>query len=207
MKDAANLAEKIISNFIKIFNRFRDEGLITSHSLTKYWDFNIHSILQYLIISAGIESNIIALPEYRFRLSKPIDKQSIDPRLRVKRRYMRTLRADVGFLINGELAGIGEIYTPDEIHGCLPSTALEEPWITPYHKLLHLVDHEKNLDFVVLVVGIWRVSEWKDARRRSLDEWFACWNNLIYELGKKKKLSAVLIRNLDTLITMDGYLL
>jgi len=196
-----SIVKSIVRSFVKTFDDLKDKGLITSETLDRYWDFNIHSILQYSLILAARESNIIALPEYRLRLSKPIDKQTIDSRLKAKQRYMRTLRVDVGFLISSKLVGVGEVYTPDEIHGCLPSSELEEPWITPYHKLIHIVEYERNLKFLIIVVGLWKISSWKDAKKRSLNDWSTCWQGLINRLAKRITIGVIFVNSLNNLTT------
>lgn len=71
----------------------------------------------------------------------------------------------MGFFDNNRLIGIGEVYTLDEIHGCMPSYKLETPWITPYHKLLHIADTEEHIKFTIIVVGAWKLPPWRDAKR------------------------------------------
>ncbi len=102
-----DLVKNIVQNFVKGFNNFVNKGIISSEALDKYWDFNVHSILQYCLIVAAMKSNVVAIPEYRLRFSEPIDKQAIDSRLKSKQQYIRTLRVDVGFLVDSRLIGVG----------------------------------------------------------------------------------------------------
>ncbi len=72
---------------------------MSKESLEKYSGYNIHSYLQYYLIKATRNTHLIGIPEYKIKLSEPIDKKNIDPRLKVgKIRYIRTIRADVGFI-------------------------------------------------------------------------------------------------------------
>lgn len=195
-------ARNIITQFSLHLNRLVNKNVLSSTSLMRYWDYNVHSYLQYCLIKAAEDAGLMGIPEYRLRLSKPIDKYSVDSRLKNKRiRFLKTIRVDVGFLEGSRLIGIGEVYTPDEIHGCLPSEQLESPWITPYDKLLHMARYEKGVEFIVLIVGLWMVSGWRDARRRTPLEWYECWKNAVEQLSTYKQVAAVYIKGLDDIET------
>ncbi len=190
----------MIDCFLECLDDLKSRGILSKGSLEKYSDYNIHSYLQYCLIKATRNTHLIGVPEYKIRLSEPIDKKNIDPRLKVgKIRYIRTIRADVGFIKEGKLVGIGEVYTPDEIHGCLPSKELIGPWITPYNKLAHITRYEKDIDFIVLIIGVWKRSAWKDAKERTLQEWYQCWNCLVKRLSKCKQLVSIYIKGLDNI--------
>ena len=187
-----SIVEEISRNFIEEYRNLVERGLLTEERLRDYPKYNVHSLLQYCLIISGEKSGLIAIPEYKIRLKVPINKKKIDTRFSGERENMWNIRVDIGYFKNTQLLGIGEVYTPDEIHGCLPSTELEEPWVSPYHKLLHMTN-ENNLEdakinFIVVVNGFWKLPEWKDARRHSIDKWTQKWYDfmkLLQESGYK----------------------
>jgi len=190
--------KNMVNGFLKCFDELKSEGLISHRSLKKYWIYNVHSYLQYCLVMSGHREGFRGVPEYKLRLAKPIDRYLIDSRLRNRRiRYMKTIRVDIGFLKGGKLVGVGEVYTPDEIHGCLPTRELDEAWITPYHKLMHIAEHEEDIELIILVVGLWTLPSWRDARRKTPQEWRRDWEKLINRLSSKKQVGAVYIEELD----------
>ena len=209
LTNTLQLLNNMVDCFLECLDDLKNRGILSKESLEKYSDYNIHSYLQYCLIKATRNTHLIGVPEYKIRLSEPIDKKNIDPRLKVgKIRYVRTIRADVGFIKEGKLVGIGEVYTPDEIHGCLPSIKLIGPWITPYNKLIHMAMHENNkqrhmakyknnIKFMVLVIGLWILPQWEDAKRRKLSRWDECWKCLARRLSEHKRVMAIYIKGLD----------
>lgn len=193
----------MVDYFLECLDDLKSRGILSKESLEKYSDYNIHSYLQYCLIKATRNTNLIGVPEYKIRLSEPIDKKNIDPRLKLgKIKYIRTIRADVGFIKEGKLKGIGEVYTPDEIHGCLPSIKLIGPWITPYNKLIHMAKYENDkndIEFMVLVIGLWILPQWEDAKRRKLSRWDECWKCLARRLSEHKRVMAIYIKELDNI--------
>jgi len=192
----------IVVNFLKCFDELKSENILSDKSLKEYWSYNIHSYLQYCLIMAANHEGFKGIPEYKLRLSKPIDKHGVDQRFRSRRiRYMRTITVDVGFLKENKLVGIGEIYTPDEIHGSLPSEELEKEWITPYNKLTHIAEYEGDIEFIILIIGLWTLPSWKDAKRKTLQEWFKCWERLVELISNKKQAEAIFIEALNRIKT------
>ena len=195
-------SKDIIAGLLSCINELKNEGIWSNLSLMKYSDYNIHGFLQYCLIRGAQNANLMGIPEYRIRLSKPIDKSSVDPRFRKgRRRRIRTIRVDVGFLKEGKPIGVGEVYTPDEIHGCLPSNLLEDPWIAPCNKLTHIAKHEKNIEFILLVIGLWTLPSWKDAKKKTPQEWHKCWKKLVRQLSRYKQVAAVYIKGLNNIET------
>jgi len=195
-------ARNIVTNFLRCVDELKEEGILTNESLKEYQDHNIHSYLQYCLIMGAYHGGFRGIPEYKLKLSKPLDKHQIDSRLKSKRiRYTRTIRVDVGFLKERELVGIGEIYTPDEIHGCLPSTKLQDAWVTPHDKLVHIVKHEESIKFLILVIGLWTLPPWKDARKKTPQEWYKHWKTLVKQISGKKNTIAIYIKGLNDIET------
>jgi len=191
------VVKNIVMGFLKCLDELKNENLLSDNSLRKYPDYSVHSYFQYCLIISAHHGGLRGIPEYKLRLSKPIDKYLIDSRLKNRKiKYMRSIKVDVGFLKEGKLVGIGEIYTPDEIHGCLPSKELEKPWITPYDKLVHIAKYEDNVKFIVLVVGLWTLPLWRDAKKKTLQEWYECWKRLVELILSKKEVAVMYIKGL-----------
>lgn len=129
-------------------------------------------------------------------LKVPIDKEEVDERFKEQARY-KTVRkqwqiaADVAFIKDSKLRGLGEIYTLDEIHGCRPSKEMSGFWLTPYHKFHHTIQHGKDkLEFLTIVNVFPKTLEreklpWEDARKHSVEEWITLWKSLLGELREK----------------------
>ncbi len=85
------------------------------------------------------------------------------------------------------LAGVGEVFTLDEIHGCLPSGAFSEEWQTPYLKLNHLAERFSPIFFVIVnVIPIQaKMPHWKGINQYSLTGSKQRWRELIEELKRK----------------------
>jgi len=197
LKVLQDLLRSLVERFTACFEELKRLGLVSERALAKYPESNVHSFLQYCLLTAGIALGFLSVPEYRIRLRRPIDRAAVDPRLvKGKAKRFQTVKVDVAFLQNGRLVGVGEVYTPDEIHGCLESGELETPWLTPRHKLPHLARYE-GVEFIAAAVGLWGLPQWRDARRRSLEEWYACWVKLLDEVAREKAVGAVLIRGVD----------
>ncbi|MEM3665223.1 MAG: hypothetical protein QXK32_11790 [Candidatus Jordarchaeales archaeon] len=104
---------------------------------------------------------------------------------------MWKIAVDCAFFKGRELVGLGEVYTLDEIHGCLKSRELDGPWVTPKHKLLHLVkkgNTHVNPNFLVIVNvfpnNLKRQLAWKDSRRCDIREWEEKWIELTRMIKK-----------------------
>lgn len=182
----------VVERFIENYNNllkigFIKRGYVVDHSLASKHSF--HSILQYVLIKAGIECEYVSIPECKARLSKPIDKLLVDSRFVQRRsRYQRSIKVDVAFFEDQVLAGVGEIYTLDEIHGCLSSRELSGPWITPYHRLHSLLENLKLRFLVVVNVSPQHTPKlpyWRDVRTRTYTEWRERWRTMINDLKKR----------------------
>ena len=125
------------------------QGLLDDGKLARYDKSNVHSILQYCLLRVeGL--GLLALSEFKIKLGKPIDKHEILGEFEGKARYQWTVRVDVAYLKGLEVVGIGEVITPDEIHGVPESEVPGPPWITPGHKIEHLV-RDRRLEFLIVL--------------------------------------------------------
>ena len=198
MEDYSRLS-CITRNFIEIYNSSIEDRFIRPEHIVdhgKSCKASLHSILQFTLIKAGIECSYLAFPEYRVLFKEAIVKEKLDERFRdrakggkVRRQWQ--VKADVAFLKDYELCGLGEVYTLDEIHGCRPSEEMMGLWLTPYHKLHHTIDHSENVVKFLVIVNVFpRTLEreqlpWKDSKKRSVIEWKDCWKQLICDLRAK----------------------
>jgi hypothetical protein len=189
----------IVNQIKSIFDRSLKGKLIDEKDVENYASASrksLHSMLQYALIHAGINCGCIAIPEYKVHFKEPLDKKSLGI---ISKRLMHQMSADVAFIREQEFQGIGEVYTLDEIHGCIPSKELEEPWLTPYEKLHWAIGHsEKEIKFLILVnVCPENLKKerlpWKDQRKRSIKEWKNLWEKLAKELSNRAKVGHVIL--------------
>ena len=185
-----------------------DSGIITDKHLVRFEKYNLHSILQYCLIKAGEKQGLLPLPEYRLKLVKPIDKKEL--RLPIKKaRFIRTIKVDVAFLHSGKLVGIGEVVTPGLLHYGISSQELRQlkqsmgrnvsySEVTTYDKLLHIAKTQKEVGFIVLVSGPWKVFSKKIFMGKRLDEWFKHWKNLSDKLAIMKPSRTIFIYDLES---------
>lgn len=197
------ILETLYNNFISEFNNLKNLNLINEEALTKYHEYNVHSILQYCLIKASLSANFIPIPEYKIKLSQPLDKYEIDERFKDRAkdreksiRYQHKITVDVALIKDSRVKGFCEIYTPDEIHGVLPSRELSGPWITPRHKLQYLVRY-MNFDFCIVVNLFTALPSWPDAKKYSLDEWRKLWKEFVIELSKNVNVLHVMINSIN----------
>jgi len=174
-------------------------NLLNDGMLKRYERNNVHRVLQYCLMKInGID--LIALPEYKVELRKPINKLEIDKRFEGRKKRRQTfVKVDVAYLKDSELVGIGEVYTPDEIHGVLETKALKEPWITPRHKIEHLMYN--RLRFLVIVNMVNKLPNWKDAKRYKLEEWEGLWKEFVREIHEKQGIEClhIIIRSVSSI--------
>ncbi len=161
------------------------QGLLDDDKLAKYDKSNVHSILQYCLLRVeGL--GLLAIPEFKIRLRKPIDKQEIFGEPRGRARYQWTVRVDVAYLKGLEVVGIGEVITPDEIHG-VPSPKVPRPtWITPSHKIEHLVRDSRPKFLIVLNVTN-KLPQWGGVDIHTVEEWEGLWKDFIRSLCEQEK--------------------
>lgn len=197
----------IISQIKSIFDRSLKGKLIDEKDVENYASAsrkNLHSILQYNLIHAGINCGYIAIPEYKVHFKEPLDKNKLGI---TSKRLMHQIRVDVAFIREQEFQGIGEVYTLDEIHGCIPSKELEEPWLTPYDKLHYAIEQsEKEIKFLVLVnVCPENLNKeqlpWKDQRKRSIKDWKNLWEKLAKELSNRAKVGHIMLSEDEKIIS------
>jgi len=175
-----------------------NQGLLSDEGLMKYEDYNVHSILQYCLIR--INTDLCPIPEYKVKLKVPIDKLKIDDGFKERKtRYQRFIKVDVAYLKNSQIIGFGEIFTPDEIHGVLSSRDLISPWITPRHKIEHLVKYDKP-KFIIIVNVMSRLPPYKDAKRYTLDKWEEYWIEFIKNINEQKiECLHIIIKNIENI--------
>ena len=200
--------EQLLKSFYDYFvfevNDLKNLGLISEEALVKYQEYNIHSILQYCAIKAGLLANLIPIPEYKIRLIKPIDKYEVDKRYKeqaknqkkIGARYQHKVTVDIALIKDNRVRGFCEIYTPDEIHGVLLSRELSEPWITPRHKLQHLVKC-MSFDFCILINLFTTLPSWRDAKKYSLDEWRKLWKSFAIDLSRDVSVMHIMINSIN----------
>lgn len=151
------------------------KDIISYSSTAKH---NLHSLLQYCLVIGAHRSGLMGIPEFKVRLSKPLSPCDCDGRFK-KGRLKHQFRVDVAFFKQSKYIGFGEVYTLDELHGCLRSIELKHAWVSPYHKLLHLAEHS-NSNFcpkIAILVNVipkelkpyWH--EAKDSRIDYLNRW------------------------------------
>jgi len=164
------------------------QGLLDDGKLARYDKFNVHSILQYCLLRVeGL--GLLALPEFKIKLRKPIDRHEILGRPEGAR-YQWTVRVDVAYLKGLEVVGIGEVITPDEIHGVPEPEVLGPPWITPGHKIKHLV-RDRRLEFLIVLNVMNRYPPWEVARKRTLEQWEELWKNFIRSVCEQGKIECL----------------
>jgi hypothetical protein len=189
--------EVLCKNIQRNIDHIIDKGLLSNDGLRKYFDYNVHSILQYCLIRVDVD--LYPIPEYKVKLKVPIDRFKIDERFKQKKkkRYQKFIKVDVAYLKNSNILGVGEVFTPDEIHGVLKSEELPGgPWITPRHKIEHLITHNKPR-FLIVVNVISTYPPWRDVKQRPLDEWEEAWIRFIEDVCKQQNVecSHIIIKN------------
>jgi hypothetical protein len=165
------------------------QGLLDDDKLAKYDKSNVHSILQYCLLRVeGL--GLLALPEFKIKLRKPIDKHEVLGEPRGRARYQWTVRVDVEYLKGLEVVGIGEVITPDEIHG-VPSPKMPRPtWITPSHKIEHLV-RDRRPEFLIVLNVTNKYPPWKNVKTCTLEEWEELWKDFIRSVCEQEKIECL----------------
>ncbi len=189
---------ELLTYFKEAFNQLKRLGLITDDMIIDYNKASykgLHSFLNSALIRAGVQSGFNAIPEYKIRLS-------LHPILTPKGKSQHYLAVDTAFFKESVTKGIGEIYTLDGIHGCLPHEELEEPWVTARQKLTHIVHLRNNplykfersfkeLVFAIIVnvfpMGQCTLPSWKDIKRHSIGQWESLWRELVKDLRREAK--------------------
>lgn len=179
----------------EVYLELMDTGFIDAHLVSNWSDANkanLHSILQGGLIHGALKCGSFAVPEYKVHLKEPLSKQKVDTRFSGRRvRLQHVLRTDVAFFRRASFAGIGEVYTLDSLHGCVPSSQLQQSWLTHYDRLPHLIEHAHVKPSFVIVVSVIprgiKPSQlpWADTRKRRVDEWEALWKKLIDDRIRK----------------------
>jgi len=204
--------KEIADNFNKLYNDFRDRGLISKEDLMEHAKSATHSWLQYIMIKAGEEAGVLPIPEIKVRFNEPVNLGSYGLN---KKRKRSLSRVDIGFHdSNKVLFGVSEIITMDESHGALKSSELarEHNWFTPRDSFPYMIEHSVNrLSFIILVVILCKHArriQWKtgisyvdDKLNSSKYDYYATFKPYWEELGKelKAKIDTALI-----LINEDG---
>ena len=165
------------------------QGLLDDDKLAKYDKSNVHSILQYCLLRVeGL--GLLALPEFKIKLEKPIDRHEVFGEPRGRARYQWTVRVDVAYLKGLEVVGIGEVITPDEIHGVPQSEVPGPPWITPGHKIEHLV-RDRRLEFLIVLNITNKYPPWRNVKTRTLEQWEELWKNFIRSVCEREKIECL----------------
>jgi len=78
------------------------------------------------------------------------------------------------------------VITPDEIHG-VPSPKVPRPtWITPSHKIEHLVRDSRPKFLIVLNVTN-KLPQWGGVDIHTVEEWEGLWKDFIRSLCEQEK--------------------
>jgi hypothetical protein len=87
------------------------------------------------------------------------------------------------------------VITPDEIHGVPESEVPGPPWITPGHKIEHLVRgcrvRDRRLEFLIVLNVTNRYPPWEVARKRTLEEWEELWKNFIRSVCEREEIECL----------------
>jgi len=173
---------QIPSAFVESYNQLVELGLIFPSAITDYTkasQASLHSLLNYALIRAGTQTDYLAFPEYKLRLKVPLKTP--------KGRHQHFIQVDTAYFKGNSLKGVGEVFTLDELHGCIPSGDFAEKWQTPYDKLNHVAQHFPGVFFVIVNVipSHARMPPWKGVKDRSLQQWKQGWEQLIRGLRDK----------------------
>jgi hypothetical protein len=167
-----DLVNIVTNKFEEYFQEFYEKDIITADHLRRYGELskNTHSLLQYLLIKAGIDAGYYAVPEVKFKF-----KDEPEFVWRNKKRHFK--KVDVAFARceNSKLVykGFGEIYTIDGSFQCVEKNIVEKAlkdkaWIPARDLLIHLVkNYDKNinkweylnLEFAIIVVVLPKISK------------------------------------------------
>jgi len=171
------LSREIVRKCMSILKEELWGRVITNYMVINYEKAkagNLHSVLQYALIKAGLQAGILAIPEYRIRLKPPLDPFE---KCKLSKKKMHVYRADVGFLQDTDkpqLIGFGEAYTLDSAHSCCKPLEVEElKWVTSRVKIPYALKHGNfkptSKPFVIIVTVLpthaERTPSWKDQRK------------------------------------------
>jgi len=167
---------QISSAFVETYNQLTELGLISPAIISDYAkarEVSLHSLLNFALIWAGMQTSYLAFPEYKLRLKVPL----VTP----KGKHQHFIQVDTAYFKGDSLKGVGEVFTLDEIHGCISSGDFAEKWQTPYDKLNYMARHFPVIFLVVVNVipSQARMPSWKGVKDRSLKQWKEGWERLI----------------------------
>ncbi|MGA3094767.1 MAG: hypothetical protein ABSD79_05245 [Dehalococcoidales bacterium] len=170
-------------SFIQAYHQLGQAGLVTPDMLTNYSKANyngLHSKLNYALIKAGILSGYFAIPEFKLRLKEPLKTS--------KGKFQWLIQVDTALFENNSLKGVGEVFTLDEIHGCVPKEEFALKWQTPHEKLNHIVRHFPSLFIIIINVipGEATMPNWAGIKDRTLDQWRQAWSEMAQGLAGDK---------------------
>lgn len=184
-----NHMNAIVDAFVANLQNFMNKGIITVSDLRVHRQSNIHSWLQYIMITAGEHKGLLTIPEVKLRFTTPIYPER-DFGLIGMTRARHFSRVDLAFYdYEKNCLGVSEIFTMDESHGALPSIKLAEPlmklgklekyWVTPRDSILHMTQYASSRpNFIILVTIL--------CKRASSISWKMGIEEIDTELGKEK---------------------
>jgi hypothetical protein len=186
----------------EITNFLINQGLLDDNVLKYYSKFNTHSIFQYALIKAGIDLGYFSIPEFKVRFNEPINKLEVDERFKQviqgkKAKNMRHRRVDVAYFKDKQFFGIGEIYTPDEIHEIQSPKEFPSPHITVRYRIEHTIK-ETNPKFIIVINIISTLPQWKESKKYTLIEWENKWKEFIKKIHYEYNTEClhIIIRNI-----------
>jgi len=166
-----------------------ERKLLSNDWLKDYANYSVHSVLQYCLMKTEVD--LCPIPEYKIKLKKPMDKFEVDGRFKEKKaRYQKFIKVDIAYLKDLEIVGFGEVFTPDEIHGVLESKELSEPWLTPRHKIKHLIVNNKPKFFIVVNI-MSKLPSWKNAKLHTLEQWEKIWIEFIKKVCEQQRIECL----------------
>jgi hypothetical protein len=89
-----------------------------------------------------------------------------------------------------EVVGIGEVITPDQIHGVPQPDVPGPPWITPGHKIKHLV-RDRRPEFLIVLNITNKYPPWRNVKTRTLEQWEELWKNFIRDVCEREKIECL----------------
>jgi hypothetical protein len=142
-------AESIVESLDK-----KVRNVISRRAFTDYSEMcrsNVHSWLEWAVIDAGQRLGLVCVPEFKLRLSNPLNPSEFGIS---DRRRRHQVKVDVA--VFGEFSkflGFVECITFDEAHECFSTRDVNFKWLTFRDRLPFTIKNlEEKPEFVILLV-------------------------------------------------------
>ena len=202
------ITERTLSTIKQLFR----EGCLRDAMISDYGEMsrgNLHSWLQYAVISSGSSLGLIPVPEIKLYYKKSLDPKIFGLEGKRKGTFKKV---DVG-LYNGKvLTGFAEVYTMDMAHGAAKIDDQLNPWLSPRISLTHLA--ENSIDepgFCLLLNALpekaemvqWKTTKSKHGELKETRDYFSAfntdWCDLIDELNESFPTKMITVLNSEKL--------